>query len=175
MRATASPGISSTVSMTTKTTPSSTGTARSSRRATKVSTTTAPVLLVEPDLPQPEVVFDRVHREALDPGPRHHDLLGVVDRDPHHLAGQDVLRFTILLLALGLVQVAPRQLDQRVDLRVRVARGVPAGGRDLLAVEERVHRVVGVRVRGHPAEREHVVLESGGAELGEHGGPFEEL
>src|SRR4029079_9739390 len=101
MRATASPGIRSTVSMTTNTTPSSTGTASSSRRATKVSTAVPPVLLVEPGLSQPEVVLDGVDGEALDPRPRHHDLLGVVDRDPHHLAGQDAMRLTALILALA--------------------------------------------------------------------------
>src|SRR5713226_6810961 len=134
MRATASPGISSTVSMTTKTTPSSTGTASSRRRATNVSTA-AGALLVEPDLPEPEVVLHRVHREALHAGPGHHDLLRVVHRDPHHLPGEDVLDLAVELLALGLVEAPPRLLHERVHPRVGIARGVPAGGRDLLAVE----------------------------------------
>ena len=42
-------------------------------------------------------------------------------------------------------------------------------------MEERVERVVRVGVGRHPAEREHVVIESGGADLLEHGGPLEDL
>src|SRR5262245_66210183 len=91
--------------MTTNTTPSSTGSASSRRRATNVST--AATLLVDPHLSEPEVVLDGVDGEALDVGPGHHDLLGVVDRDTHHLPGQDVMGLAVEIIALGLVEVAP--------------------------------------------------------------------
>src|SRR5687767_13391917 len=104
MRVTASPGSRSTVSMTTKTTPSSTGTARRRRRATNVSIRRLrPVPLpVEPGLPEGQVVLDRVDGEALHAGARGDDLLGRVHGDPHHLPGEDVLHLAVELLALGL-------------------------------------------------------------------------
>src|SRR3990172_1452019 len=171
--ATASPGISSTVSMTTKTTPSSTGTASIRRRRRNVSIASG--LLVEPDLPQPEVVLHRMDGEALHRGLGGHDLLGGVHRDPHHLLGQDVLHLEIELLALRLVQAAARLLHERVHPGVHVARRVPARGRRLLAVEERVEGVVRVGVRGHPAQREHVMVERVAAHLLEHRRPLEHL
>src|ERR1700687_3570514 len=144
MRATASPGMSSTVSITTNTTPSKTGTANSRRRAMKVSTSAArrpsrprhycQPLLVEPDLSEPEVVLDRMHRETLYARAGDDDLLGIVHGDPHHLPGEDVLRLGVELLALGLVHAPARLLDQGIHLGVGVARGVPARRRHLLGV-----------------------------------------
>src|SRR5438552_9998927 len=161
MRVTASPGSRSIVSMTTNTTPSSTGTARRRRRAAKLSIRRLrrARLLVDPGLPEAQVVLDRVDAEALDGGARDDDLLGRVDRDPHHLLGEDVLHLAIELLALGLVEAPARLLDEGVHLGVRVTRRVPPRRRDLLAVKERVERVVGVGVGGHPAQREEVVVE----------------
>src|SRR5262249_53154484 len=147
---TASPGISWTVSITTNTTPSRTGTASSNRLMTNVSTTCVERrLFVEPGLPEPEVVLDRMHAEALHGRARRDDLLRRVDGDPHHLLGEDVLHLPVELLALRLIQAPPRLLDERVDLRVHVARRVPSGRRRLLRVEQRVERVVRVRVRRH--------------------------
>src|SRR5262245_54579216 len=105
--------------MTTKITPSRTGTASSSRRTTNVSIArraarrlhrapAGPALLVEPGLPEPQVVLDGVHGEPLDGGARDHDLLRVVDGNPHHVLGQDVLDLGVELLALGLVQALAR-------------------------------------------------------------------
>src|SRR5262245_7000992 len=98
MSVTASPGKRSTVNMTTNTTPSSTGTARRRRRSTKVSIRRLRArLLVEPGLPEGQVVLDGVDGEALDVGARDDDLLGRVHRDPHHLLGQDVLHLAVEL------------------------------------------------------------------------------
>src|SRR6266496_108712 len=130
------------VSMTTKTTPSRTGSASRMRRVTNVSIPPPPRLLVEPGLPEAQVVLDRVHDEALDARARHHDLLGVVDRDPHRLAPDAVLDLGVEAVALALVHAPARLLHELVDARVRVARGVPARGRHLLAVKEGVERIV---------------------------------
>src|SRR5437899_12890043 len=196
MSVTASPGRRSIVSMTTKITPSSTGTARRRRRVTNVSNQQAwgaptwpPIppafgaprgtrgapLLVEPGLPERQVVLDRVDGEALHAGAADDDLLGRVDRNPHHLFGEDVLHLAVEFLALGLVEAPARLLDERVDAGVAVPRRVPARRWHLLAVKERVERVVRVGVGGHPAEREHVVVERVGAHLLKHGGPIEHL
>src|ERR1700682_3125107 len=93
MRVTASPGSRSTVSMTTKTTPSSTGTARRKRRTTNVSIRRLQQgrLPVGPGLPEGQVVLDRVDAEALHAGARGNDLLGRVHGNPPHLPGEDVL------------------------------------------------------------------------------------
>src|ERR1700752_4286361 len=138
MRGTGSPGRRSMVSITTNTTPSSTGTARRRRRRMNVSIRRLrrSRLLVDPGLRQRQVVLDGMDLESLDVGPRDDDLLRRVDRDPHHLLDEDVLHLAIELLALRLVEAPAGLLDQRVDLRVDVARGVPARGRHLLAVEE---------------------------------------
>src|SRR5205823_7051680 len=175
---TASPGSRSIVSMTTNTTPSRTGTANRRRRTTNVSIRRAPHVtssLLDPGLPERQVVLDGVDLEALHAGPRGDDLLRRVDRDPHHLLGDDVLHLGVELLALGLVQAAARLLDERIDPRVRVARRIPARRRHLLAVEQRVERVVRVGVGGHPAQREHVVVERVGAHLLEYRRPLEHL
>src|SRR6185369_3523611 len=115
------PGSRSTVSMTTNTTPSSTGTARRRRRTMKVSIRRLPDarLLVEPGLPEGEVVLYGVDVEALHVGACDDDLLRGVHGNPHHLLGEDVLHLAVELLALGLVEAAPRLLDERVDARVR--------------------------------------------------------
>src|SRR5215510_5943989 len=120
MRVTASPGKRSIVNMTTKTTPSRTGTARRRRRSTKVSIRRLrrARLLVEPGLPEGQIVLDGVDGEALDAGARDDDLLRRVHRDPHHLLGQDVLHLAVELLALRLVVAAARLLDQRVHLGI---------------------------------------------------------
>src|SRR5258705_13640786 len=152
MRVTASPGRRSIVSMTTNTTPSSPGTARRRRRTTKVTIRRLPRprLLVQPGLPEGQVVLDGVDGEALHADAGDDDLLGRVDRDPHHLPGEDVLHLAVELLALGLVQAPARLLDEGVHPGVRVARRVPAGRGHALGMEERVERVVRVGVRGHP-------------------------
>src|SRR5438874_906704 len=174
---TASPGSRSTVSMTTKTTPSSTGTARRRRRSVNVSIRRLPraPLLVEPGLPEGQVVLDGVDAEALHRGARDDDLLGRVHRDPHHLFREDVLRLSVELLALGLVLAPARLLDERVEPRILVPRRVPPRRRHLLRMEEREERVVGIRARRHPAQREQMVVERVAAELREHRAPLEEL
>src|SRR5690242_4704769 len=104
--------------MTTKTTPSSTGLASSRRRTTKVSI--APTggagddraLLVDPGLPEAQVVLDGMHGESLDRGAGDDDLLRVVDGDPHHVLGEDVLDLGIELLALRLIQALARLLHE---------------------------------------------------------------
>src|SRR5205814_6367083 len=106
MSVTASPGSRSIVSITTKTTPSSTGTASRRRRTTNVSirrNSRVPPpgrgarLLLEPGLPERQVVLDGVDLEALDRRARRDDFLRRVDRDPHHLLGDDVLHFAVEL------------------------------------------------------------------------------
>src|SRR5262249_26533295 len=92
-------------------------------------------LLLEPGLPERQVVLDGVDVETLHAGARDDDLLRRVDRDPHHFLADDVLHLAVELLALGLVEAAPRLLDQRVHPWIDVARRVPARGRRLLAVE----------------------------------------
>src|SRR5207247_8867658 len=77
--------------------------------------------------------------------------------------------------ALALVQAAPRLLDERVDARVRVARGVPAAGRELPRMEERVEGGVRVGAARHPAEREEVEGERVAAEVREGRGPIAPL
>src|SRR5262245_27379153 len=71
-------------------------------------------LLVDPGLPEAEVVLDRVDDVALDVGPGDHDLLGVVDRDPERLLREDVLYLAVDLLPLRLVQAPPARLQQLV-------------------------------------------------------------
>src|SRR5262245_38620147 len=117
MRVTASPGRRSIVNMTTKTTPSKTGTARRRRRRTKVNIRRPRRvrLLVEPGLPEGQVVLDGVNGEPLHSGAGDDDLLGRVHRDPHHLLGQDVLHLAVEFLALGLVEAAARLLHEGVD------------------------------------------------------------
>src|SRR5215813_117123 len=128
MSVTASPGISSIVSMTAKITPSSTGMASRRRRSANVSMASrcggreaaaaasrrhrrshslACRLLVDPGLPEAQVVFHGMHGEPLHRGAGHHDLLGVVDGHPHHLLHEDVLDLAVELLALRLVQTPP--------------------------------------------------------------------
>src|SRR5882724_11003768 len=82
-----------------------------------------PMLLVEPGLPERQVVLDGVDVEAFHVRARGNDLLRRVDGDPHHLAREDVLHLAVELLALRLVQASPRLLDEGVDPRVGVARG----------------------------------------------------
>src|SRR5437016_2143475 len=157
MSVTASPGSRTIVSITTNTTPSRTGTASRRRRTTNVSMRRRlprARLLLDPGLPEGQVVLDGVDLEALHAGAGDHDLLGRVDGNPHHLLGEDVLHLAVELLALGLVEAPARLLDEGVHLGVRVTRRVPPRRRDLLAVKERVERVVGVGVGGHPAQRE---------------------
>src|SRR5216110_89428 len=127
MRVTASPGSRSIVSMTTKTTPSSTGTARRRRRTTNVSIRRLrqPRLPVEPGLPEGQVVLDRVDAEALHAGARDNDLLGRVDGNPHRVPGEDVLHLAVEPFALRLVETAARLLDEAVHPGIRVPRRVP--------------------------------------------------
>src|SRR5262245_7523808 len=189
INATGSPGMRSSVSMTTKITPSSTGMVSSSRRTTKISiaqtgagtatgrgwrrrgpgTPGAPVgplrhraatpgvaaggervteprrvrgesatgpaargragtrrLLVEPGLPEAEVVFDRVDDETLDAGFRKDDLLGVVDRKPARILRQDFLNLRVHLLPLRLVQAPPCPFQKLVHARIGEVGPVPA-------------------------------------------------
>src|SRR5207245_1320303 len=165
--ATASPGTSSRVSMTMKTTPSRTGTASSSRRSANVSDPATPS--------RGEGSTPPGGRRSPYGGARGDDLHGVVDRDPDHLLRQEVLSLAVETLALALVQAAPRLLDERVDARVRVARGVPAAGRELPRMEERVEGGVRVGAARHPAEREEVEGERVAAELREGRGPLAPL
>src|SRR5262245_36694784 len=129
--------------MTTKTTPSGTGTARRRRRTTNVSIRRLRQarLPVEPGLPEGQVVLDRVDVEALHASARDNDLLGRVHGNPHHLLGEDVLHLSVESFALRLVEAPARLLEEGVHLGVRVARHVPPRRWDLLAVEERVERV----------------------------------
>src|SRR4029453_16197382 len=123
IKVTASPGKRSTVSMTTNTTPSSTGTARRRRRTRNVNIPRLrrASLLVDPGLREGQVVLDRVDVETLHGGTRGDDLLRRVDRDPHHLLADDVLHLAVELLPLGLVQAAPGLLHEGIHSRVRVA------------------------------------------------------
>ena len=104
------------------------GTARSSRRTMNVSMTVAPrrghgargVYLSSQVFQRPRLYSTGWMMKPLTLGPGDDDLLGVVDRDPHHLLGEDVLDLAVELLALRLVQAAARLLH---------AAGPPAGSR----------------------------------------------
>src|SRR5262245_48420684 len=164
----------------TNVTPSSTKTDHASRLATYRATRSyrsrpTPMLLVEPDRPEAEVVLGGMPHVALHVAPEHYRLLRLVDRQPRQVDGDQLERAAVRRRTLAGIEAPAGLVEQLVDLGVPVVGGLGSARRDVGGMERRVEAEVAVARHRDPAQREQVVRRLLGAQRVQVGAPLHPL